>query len=81
MRKYSSYGILKSCKIPYVGSETHCTCGDRPDGAFRTKSGHFGPSEDLFRGQKAMFVTIRGLKIDSIAVSLFLNSETAAATP
>ena len=41
----------------------HCTCGDLPYGAFWIKSGHFGPSEDLFWGLKARFVTICGLKM------------------
>ena len=27
-------------------------CGDHPDGAFWTKTGHLGPSGDLFRGKK-----------------------------
>ena len=40
----------------------HCTCGDHPFGAFRIKSGHCWPSDDLFRGLKALFVTIWGLK-------------------
>ena len=40
----------------------HSTCGDHPDGVFWTKSGQFGPSDDHFRGQKARFRTILGLK-------------------
>ena len=38
------------------------TCGDRPDGVPWTKFGQFGPSYDHFRGQKAIFKTIWGLK-------------------
>ena len=45
-----------------MGSKMHCTCGDHLYGAFWTKSGHFGPSDDVFRGQKARCVTVWGLK-------------------
>ena len=40
------------------------TCGDQdhPDGVFWTQSGQFGPSDDHFRGQKAIFEAILGLK-------------------
>ena len=38
------------------------TCGGHPDGVFWTKSGQFGPSNDHFRGEKAIFGTIWGLK-------------------
>ena len=38
------------------------TSGDHPDGVFWTKSGQFGPSDDLSRGQKSRFRTIWGLK-------------------
>ena len=48
--------------MPYVGSKLHFTCGDHPYGAFWTKSGHLGPSDDLFRGQKARYRTYWGLK-------------------
>ena len=40
----------------------HFTCGDHPHDSFGTKAGHFGPSGDLFRGQKADFGTIGGPK-------------------
>ena len=40
----------------------HFTCGDHPHDSFGTKAGHFGPSDDLFRGQKADFGTIGGPK-------------------
>ena len=38
------------------------TCGDHSDGVFWTKFGQFGPSDDHFRGQKAIFRIILGLK-------------------
>ena len=37
---------------------------------FRTKSGQFGPSDDLFRGQKAGFVTIGAPKMDDFAYKM-----------
>ena len=40
----------------------HSTCGDHPDEAFWTKSGHFGPSDDLFRGQKIQIQDYLGPK-------------------
>ena len=39
---------------------------------FGTKSGHFGPSDDHFRGQKAGFVTIGGHKRDQFAHKIAL---------
>ena len=45
-----------------MGSKMHCTIGDHLYGAFWTKSGHFWPSDDVFRGQKVRFVTVWGLK-------------------
>ena len=45
----------------------HFTCGDLPCGAFWTKFDCFGPSDDLFRGQKAGFGTIGGPKGVSFA--------------
>ena len=49
-------------KNAYIGNKIRSTCGDHPDGVFWTKSGQFGPSDDHFRGQKARFRTILGLK-------------------
>ena len=51
-----------SPKNAYIGYKIRSTCGDHPDGVFWTKSGQFGPSDDHFRGQKARFRTILGLK-------------------
>ena len=48
--------------MPYIESKLHFTCGDHPDGTFWTKSGHLGPSDDLFKGQKAKYRTYWGLK-------------------
>ena len=48
--------------MSYVGSKLHLSCGDHPDGAFLTKSGHLGPSDDLFRGEKARYRTYWDLK-------------------
>ena len=48
--------------MSYVGSKLHFNCGDHPDEAFWTKSGHLWPSEDLFRGQKARYRTYCGLR-------------------
>ena len=45
----------------------HFTCGGHPDGAFWTKSGGFGPSGELFRGQKARLRNICRLKGASFA--------------
>ena len=39
---------------------------------FGTKSGYFGPYDDLFRGQKAGFVTIGGHKGDQFAHKISL---------
>ena len=58
----SPVGTLESPKMPYIWSKLHCTCGDHPAGAFWTKSSHVGPSDDLFRDQKARFRTYWGLK-------------------
>ena len=44
--------------MPYIGSKLHFTCGDHQDGAFWTKYGHLGPSDDLFRGRKARYMTL-----------------------
>ena len=38
----------------------YCTCGDRPYGAFRTKSGHFGPSDNFFQGPKGQICDYLG---------------------
>ena len=38
------------------------TCGGHLDGVFWTESGQFGPSNDNFRGRKAIIGTIWGLK-------------------
>ena len=54
--------LLEPWKVPYIWSKLHCTCGDHPAGAFWTKSSHVGPSDDLFRDQKARFRTYWGLK-------------------
>ena len=48
--------------MPCIESKLHFTCGDHPDGTFLTKSGHLGPSDDLFKGQKAKYRTYWGLK-------------------
>ena len=45
-----------------MGSKLHITCGDHPDEAFWTKSGHFGPSDDLSRGQKIQIQDYLGPK-------------------
>ena len=49
-------------KMPFRGSKLLFNCGDHPDGAFWTKSCHLGPSNYLFRGQKARFRSIWGFK-------------------
>ena len=48
-----------------------CT-GVHPDRVFWSKSGQFGPSDDHFRGQKATFETIWGLKAACFAHEMAL---------
>ena len=62
MNKQSLFGTVESPKMPYIGSKLHFTCGDHPDGLFWTKSGHLGPSDNLFMGRKAGYSTYWGLK-------------------
>ena len=59
---YVSFGTQETPKMPFIGSKLHFNCGDHPDGAFWTKSCHFGPSDYLFRGLKARFRSICGLQ-------------------
>ena len=58
----AQFGTVESPKMSYVGAKLHFDCGDHPDEAFWTKSGHLWPSEDLFRGQKARYRTYCGLR-------------------
>ena len=60
MSKSSPFGTLEGPKMPYIGYKMHFTTSYHPDGVFWTTSGHFGPSDNVFRGQNADFGTIGG---------------------
>ena len=60
--KKSPSGTPKGSKNACIGSKMRFTCGGHLDGVFWTESGQFGPSNDHFRGEKAIFGTICGLK-------------------
>ena len=57
-RKSRVFPILQN--LTHMGFKMHCTRGDYPDGAFRTKSGLFGPSDDIFRGPKGQICDYLG---------------------
>ena len=60
------YIMVKLANVYWVGINdpflVHFTCDDHPNDSFGTKTGHFGPSDGLFRGQKADFGTSGGPK-------------------
>ena len=60
--KKSPSGTPKGSKNACIGSKMRFTCGGHLDGVFWTESGQFGPSNDHFRGGKAIIGTIWGLK-------------------
>ena len=69
----SPFGTPQMANIPYKATKMHCTFGDHPDGASSDiwdQIWLFWAYDDLFRGQKAGFVTIGGAKGISLLIKL-----------